>query len=604
MKNTHRYLLGIATGVVLVVGGYFLSKPFFKTDDPRAELDPTLRSESPYSNSNQRRNSNNQPKTFGHSNIELLKLSEYSSDFARRTDLYALLARSTTEELLEFLQQSEKISKNSLRRSTQEAIFQRLASLDPPLAIEKMLEYPKSLRAELVLGTFREWSVADLDSAIEGARSLDRFTRVKALETILANRDDLPNDDLVEIAQKVENARYAFEAISEFDAETLIDKPAEAWNNVTSDNVLDSRQIDILSVIASEWVEQAGLEALTHILKSSLGRHDFGLARELVAGIVESDPRSVFEFVISLSSEEQTELLNPLFTTWVRLDPEATFDGLSSFRHTEHFSWLERRIAQTWARHDPKGMLERIDAFSKDSQLNAIEEAVVEVARDSPKDAVEMMDSMAGKVGNISSIAPVLVAVWAVHDPREALDWVLMREQGKESLDIDLMMVGVLVELTHEDPQLAMQIALDRPESGYQLDVTVIEELAAIDIEQAVKLLPKVSEENRRDAYYAVGRQLLQHHDPLRGIGIASNLPDDERDYVQSRIARAWAQATPNKMLEALEDISSERVKSLAAKGLVLMNSWKPVLDNEQLNYVMTLLNDTDLQEVEERLAP
>lgn len=604
MKNTYRYLLGMAMGVVLVVGGYFLSKPFFKTADPQAELDPTLRSESLYSNSNQGRNSNNQPRTFDHSESELLEFSEGSSDFARRADLYALLAQSTTEELLEFLQQSEKISKNSLRRSTQEAIFQRLASLDPPLAIQKMLEYPKSRRAELVLGAFREWSVTDLDSAIEGARSLDRFTRVKALETILAYRDDLPTDELVEIAQKIENARFALQALSEFDAETLIDQPVEAWNKVTTDNVLDSRQVDILSVIASEWVEQSGLEALTHILKSSLGFHDLGLARELVGGIVESDPKSVFEFVMSLSPEEQTPLLDPLFTTWARSDPEAMFEGLASFRHSEHFRWLERRIAQTWARHDPKGMLERIDAFSKDSQLKAIEHAVVEVARHSPKDAVEMMDSMAGRVGNISSIAPVLVAVWAVQDPREALDWVLMREQDQESLDIDLMMVQVLVELTHEDPQLAMQIALDRPESGHQLDVWVIEELAAIDIEQAVKLLPKVSEKNRRDAYIAVGRQLLQHHDPLGGIGIASNLPDEDRDYVQYRIARSWAGTFPIKMLEALEDIPSERVKSLAAKGLVLVDSWNHVLSDEQLNYVKTLLTDADLQEVEERLAP
>lgn len=234
MKNTHRFLLGMAMGVVLVVSGYFLSKPFLKTADPQAELDPTLSSESPYSNSNLRSNSNNQPKTFDHSESELLKFSEGSSDFARRADLYALLARSTTEELLEFLQQSENISKNSLLRSTQEAIFQRIASLDPPLAIQKMLEYPKSRRAELVLGAFREWSVADLDSAIEGARSLDRFTRIRALETILAYRDDLPNDDLVEIAQQVENARFAFQALSEFDAETLIDQPAEAWNKQDS----------------------------------------------------------------------------------------------------------------------------------------------------------------------------------------------------------------------------------------------------------------------------------------------------------------------------------------------------------------------------------
>ncbi len=601
MKNIYRYLLGAAIGIVLVVGAYFLLKPFFNTAVPHAELDPIPGSGS--LNSELQKNSNNQPRTLDHSNIELLELSEYSSDFARRADLYALLAQSNTEELLEFLQQSEKISKNSLRRSTQEAIFQRLASLDPPLAIQKILEYPKSRRAELVLGAFREWSIGDLDSAIEGARSLDRFTRVKALETILAYRDDLSNNDLVEIAQKIESARFALQALSEFDAETLIDQPVEAWNRVTTDNVLDLRQIDILSVIASEWVEQAGLEALTHILKSSSGLRDLGLVRELVAGIVESDPGSVFEFVMSLSSAEQGPLLVPLFTAWVRSDPEATFDGLASFRHSEHFSLLERRIAQTWARHDPKGMLERIDAFSKDSQLRAIEEAVAEVARHSPKDAVEMMDSMAGKVGNISSIATRLVAVWAVQDPREALDWVLVREQGQESLDSDLMMVGVLTMLTQEDPQLAMQIALDRPQNPYRLDVTVIEELAAIDIEQAVKLLPKVSEKNRRDAYLAVGIQLIRHQDPLRGIGIASNLPDDERDYVVYAITQSWARTSPIKMLEALEDISSEQVKSLAARGLVLRNSSRHFLKDEQLNYVMTLLNDADLQEVEKRLA-
>lgn len=350
-------------------------------------------------------------------------------------------------------------------------------------------------------------------------------------------------------------------------------------------------------------MEQAGFEALTYILGSSLGLQDPDLASDLVAGIVESDPRSVFEFVLSLSSGEQRPLLVPLFTAWVRSDPEATFDGLASFRHSGHFSSLERRIARSWARHDPKGMLEKIDAFSKDSQLKAIEQAVVEVARHSPKDAVEMTDSMAGTVGNISSIATQLVAVWAVQDPREALDWVLMREQGQESLDTDLMMVGVLRRLTHEDSQLAMEIALDRPQNPYQLVVKVIEELTLIDIEQAVKLLPKVSEKNRRDAYLTVGIQLIQRQDPIRAIGIANNLPDDERYDVVYAIAQSWALTSPTKMLEDLEDIPSEQVKSLAAKGLVLMNSPRNVLSDEQLNYAKTLMNDTDLQEVEERLA-
>lgn len=593
MSNVHRYFIGAAIGGLLLAGGYLVYK--LVTDASQSvEMDSLSKLDNPKSVS--------ESNSLQELNSAFLKFSNYSSDFSRRAGLYSLLERASKQQVIELLRQSEKISHHSIRASTQEMIFQRLASLDPQLAVRELLEYPKSRRGKLVLGIFREWSLLDVDSAIEEARNLDRLTRIEALKTILKYRDDLPTKRHIEIAKRIENASFAHRFISISNAELLIDTPEEAWQVITTDNVSDSLQLDTLGKIASEWVDQMGFDILRRLFNGSSVVEHPDHASSIMAGIVESNPQGFLDFVTSMSSEEQRPFLKPLFETWIRLDPEATIQALESFRNSVYYDALEAHVIKSWARYDPSEVIEEIQAFSEDTQVRALEEAVAAIARHSPQDAVRHLEYISTKVGNASSIATRLVAVWSEQEPREALNWILSPD-GSQYLETTSLMNVILPKLARVDAEMAMQMALDQTKSPNGIEVDVIQELTRINIEQAVEFLPQVRDNNALSAHLAVGFTLVRQGDPLRGMNLASKLPDHERDSYRYAIAQTWARTHPIQMHNALEDLPSKEIKSLAAKGLALSNWSNPVLSDDQLEYVKSFLNERDSQEVEDRLA-
>ena len=201
-ENYKTVLFGFVLGLVGVVGVYF--------------------SVGGLSSNTQTESSN----LFGHSSFEfastllnaqsdtterstLNEIESFLIPFEQNLALFKLLDSSNLEELDLLWLDSLNLQNLEFRLRTQELLAQRLASTDPVHALQKVLILPMSQARGSMQAVFREWSLADLNSAIEYVKSMNKAFKLAALETILRTREDLPIDERKKIAHSVGWERLA-----------------------------------------------------------------------------------------------------------------------------------------------------------------------------------------------------------------------------------------------------------------------------------------------------------------------------------------------------------------------------------------------------------
>ena len=532
------------------------------------------------------------------------QLWDYTSNYDRTAHLYDMLLKVGESDLLQLLDESKKILHDDQRRMVEIAVFRRLTTIDPQTAIQHLDAYPTNHTEALVQGIFHEWSFSDLDASVEAAMLLDRPTRIQALHTILQTRNDLPEADLVEIAQQIDNEVYALRWISELNATIQVANPEHAWNLIVSDDVSDIYQLELLIDVSKNWIEQDGIDILSHLEAIALDLQYPYFKRYLLEAIAEDDPHSMFEYAASLPADKQYPVAVALYTTWIKSDPESAYNSLDSFKGLGAFNLLEHEVLNAWARHDPYELIEKVDMLSAENQLQAIEDAVIVVARSNPKDALELMNKMSANVGNTSSISVLLAEEWAKQDAKEALKWVLSDSQTENPKRLSAL-ESVLTHVARTDPRFAMEVALDEPESSSRdLEIRVMSELARTDVELAVEMLSKVRGAARTVSYSTVGSALVSIGEPLRGLTLVNDLEPRDRAFCQNLISVKWARESPMQVFDSLDRLPTEEMQSIVAKNLIINNIYQPVLTSDQVEKSKSFLSEAHQKEVARRLEP
>lgn len=525
-------------------------------------------------------------------------LSGFESSFARSAHIYSILSDLRLDELLALFQQSRRIKRDSLRQDVQVAVVRKLSVLSPKVALECAQSASSLQRRRLIRGVFREWSQIDLNAATGAAKNLEDTDKRNAVRAILLFRDDLSANQRQEIAIQLGSEDQLLRIQSEKSALQMIDNPAKAWAHVISDDLKDSLQLDLLVEIGKEWHGQVGFEVLSNVLHSFSDPYDRQILYEIVAPIVAENPSGALDSIKQLSQAEREPLATAIFLSWMDSNPLTALQAVPNFEtNTAVLDSIQKAILFKWAREDADGILNNVELVPDRLKLYAIETAIERTTLESPEKAIRQMHEMSEFLGNNSKLTTRIVTVWSRSDPSAASDWVLSNVKEGKAERRRLLSVS-LRQLVLFDPQYALELALSEPldENGRGLELTLVKELSSNgNTRSAIEILPDIRGASPRvSALVAVGTGFVLEDSPLEAIDLASQVPESYRWYFYGEVFRAWANGDPEQLLESLERLPSEHVRSWAGMQLVITNRSNSALTNEQIDYAKSFLTETD----------
>lgn len=533
--------------------------------------------------------------TSGTTETELfLDFFEHRSIAEQYKALYTTLALATEEELKQWWVQSQKIPRESHREIAQHAILRNLTAINPQEALRCIEDVSKFQIDVMLTSVFSEWSVLQLDDAIEAASLLPGSQRRVALQALLKTRDDLVERDRLSIAQKLEDEKAYLKFISDAKASENIADPEQSWDTLLNDHVDDSLQLESLVVVAKAWHEHVGFEVLSSITADV---RDYWVQRRVMEAIVQFDPAGALNYTLGLLDEsEQAQLSSLVVREWASTNAQAALSFANSIEQSSMASILEREIASVWAGTRPREAIKNIETISEEVRLATLETAFARIARQDALEAIGMLSSVENYVGNTSTIAQRIVNHWSVQNPDAAVDWVL-RNYSKDDPHRRSLLEYVLPRLALHDPDQAFELAKEQPspDQGYGLEHYVIRALTYEgDIERAKKLLPRVSENSKLLAYSEVGRAMVRRSQIDQAMELGKEFAAIKRRIYYQDVLSQWSRSDPKNLYEALENLPTSELKSFAATQLIHWNKYEPVFTDEQIEHAKTFVSSDE----------
>lgn len=530
-------------------------------------------------------------------------LADLESGFAQSLVLYKFLNSASESELLDLLVLSKSIQRMSRRHDIQTAIFRKLTTLDPQIALDRIQEISRLEQEPMLVGVFEEWSIANLKSAVDAASKLKGSQRQTAIQTILRTRDDISETQQMDIVRTLGNATFQQELASFGKASALIGNPQEAWNLVVNDSVDDTLQSQLLARIAEIWTEREGIEVLSHVYEQEF--IDWSLKTDIAVALVESNPEAALEYSLQLPEQERGWLSGLVARAWARMNPDAAFAAISERVPEGLRDSLLETVVFNWARSRPREIVEKAEMLEGKLRVTALENALSEIARTSPEEAIQQMNALSHLVANTTTLSTWIMYSWMDSDPVAAVEWVLSDFDPDDPHRLQLL-DQAMASLAREDSEHAFKIAVGQPAmgNGWGLELHVLRHVASEGpVDDALEMLSQVRKNTQSESmaypYSLVGRAMVDAKDFEQALSLAEDLPEtDHRFYYQS-ITSEWAKVAPLDLFEKLEALPSDAIKSRAGISLINRNRSEPVLTDEQIGHVETFLSDEDKKLVE-----
>ncbi|MCY4143904.1 MAG: hypothetical protein OXG08_09490 [Gammaproteobacteria bacterium] len=580
------FIAGIGIALVVVIGITWVIEQIGATEGRVPAL--------PASNeTNEASNSGDELQDQSEELFDTIISSRYtSSRFVKKAILYTLVLEANTTQLGEILDASQSLPDRSWRQEIESAILQRLVSFDPVRAIDYARESAAEHRKQLLDSVFHELSLQDLQKAIDAGRSLEFPDRDFALQTILRNTVELPEDQRIALGQRFGDERLARRSIEVNQAMALIDNTHRAWEVMIGDGVDVRFRLDSIVDLAQTWISKDGIGVLSEILEYD--RDSFGLSvldRVIVRAIARANPEEIFRLVVV--NPDLQFLITEIATVWTASDPLGALRGVSRLDDARDRDRLTRTIIYSWSEINPRELLDNRAVFPREMQLDAISAAIRAIARIDRYEAVRLMETLRTEGVNTSHIGVWLVNDWSVNDPQSTLEWVLSGA-NEQNPDFGRMVEIAVSRLVHVDSERAMELALNplSPKWPTGLDYYVIWELSRADLDAARELIPFVSEDSRSKCYRRVGFGYVETGQPERALELAEQLAINERYDYYSAILDYWASSNPSQLLEAIEYLPSPKFQALAAESLVYRNGLRHFFSEKQVERVNSYLSE------------
>lgn len=549
--------------------------------------------------SDNRSHSSGEPSVFSESwgndkfDSELTRIAKKKGEFARTAALHQLVATADEYRLINLLEESTKLSPETLQAQFQKPIVQRLTMIDPTRALDAIRTLPFHRSESLIQTIFGEWSQTSLDHSIARAKELDQNQKYPALMGILQSRFDLAEEIRREIAGEVGIESVADEVLERESFLRQLEDPKQAWFEINEETDESIDNVENLVQVADAWVRQIGLGVLSQINDSINDRsRKIEVARAVVTRAARRDPSGTVSQLLSMDEPLAKSVASTAVRIWAKSDPQSAMAAASSVKSGPLRRSLEQSVISVWANNNPNELLASIDSLPDNVIDLAEAKAVRSIARSAPAEAARLLVALDIRPKN-NGIANAIASSWSKTDPLAAVDWVL-NTPSLESIQGHLL-TTVLGNLVKSDSDRAMELALQQPaEMG--LEAAVVSRLASVDPLKALKWLSQIRDSNHAfSAFNSVGSELLKMGEAERAMRLANELPSEYRHAYNQSLFNQWARNDPEDLLASLEKLPSKGAKSTAAFELAMQSRFESgVLSDEQIEYAKTFLRDID----------
>lgn len=539
-------------------------------------------------------------------------LEGIKSTFEHGLALRNHLANLDEAQTVDLLKQTQDVLSETVRSSLQSAIVQRLAHLNPDLALSEVLDMnTQAHTGDFVSSIFQEWAHYDLDRAVSRARTLDEHTKNTALKAILQERSDLSEDILRTIGRDLGNEQLAKTAIVQRRIAEAMGDPERAWKEVAVKLQDDRANVLTISRVASAWVESDGLGVLDQIQQSLTN----GAVRQPVIGnvlarIARTDPADAFQYALTIDGDPFHSALQNVASNWSNSDPRAALAAASEIEQRSKRKTVEESIVRIWAFNKPNEVLEGIGSLPAHLQETAMTSALSKMAREFPEEAASLVAAM--EPGPIkSSAAESTASTWVYRDHDAAVHWIL-NDPGIEEYRSQLLS-SILHRLVQVNPQLAMTIALSQPIEESEdsmgmlgigpigMESNVIQSLAWSNLDKAIELFPQVREgQTKLIAFRSITASLVNAREIDRAFSMIQQIPESDRPEFYFAFSGTWAGSDPEGMLNSMDRLPSKEVKSRAALVLLATNNIAKSLSDEQVELARDYLSEEDAKALDE----
>ena len=597
--SKNKLVIGLALAIGFLLG--FLTAMLIQSLNPqnRRATHEVFQLESPQSSTiNRDRNSAKVSIEVG----QFQEIFKHRSVIEQHKALYTTLAHSTEPELKDWWIHSQKIVRESQRRIAQHAILQSLTTINPQEALRSLEDVSKFHVDPLLKSVFSQWSITQLEDAIEAAITLSGSRRSVVLEAILETRDDLSNIERRAIAIQLESEETYLKLESDTLASQSIADPQDSWAILLNDDVDDSLQLESLRKVAEAWRAEIGFAVLSHAFAE--GPVNW---YQLVRPITQVELAAALNYVQGVEDEIEKQLLaQTIVHDWARTDAREALVAVATFQPPSSASRLESTVANAWASTDPFELIEHIELISDGNRMLSLETAFSKIAGRDPMEAIALVSSVENYVGNTSSIIQEIVFRWSQNDPSAAADWVV-NNYAREDPQRQTLLESALRSLARQDPKQAFEIAIEQPARSerFRLEHIVIWEVTQNgDIELAKKLLPQVRESTKMYAYSQIGDAMVRASRTKDALELGEEIIEKEKDRYYRKLVSVWANNDAKDLYTSLEDLPTDNIQSQGALQLILHNWHSSVLTDDQIARARTFLNEGDeaaLKRIEDR---
>lgn len=533
----------------------------------------------------------------------LVEIVGSSGPFERNMALLNVLEHAEVKQVLELLEQSRHRG-SSVRVRTQAVILQKLVRFSPLRALSEALKFDQSRSNFLLTALFREWAHLSLDEAISQAAILEGESKRAALKGILLERNDLSDTKRREIAQHLGNEQLSINLINTEKLRESVGAPEKLWDEIVEEAQNDPEQIELLVQIAQIWVEKEGLEALDQIMESlENSRTRTWVTTSVLREVAQSNAVATLEYALTLDDPSYTYKFT-VVDEWARYDPKSARDTIAS---TVDEGWREillKQLVKSWAVFHPSELLVDFESIPRDLVELGIETAISQIATNSPQEAAKIVSTMeeTGRHSFKMDAARTVIYHWLSRDIDATLDWVLndpdLKDQRSE------LSIFVSLSLVEHDAERAMQFALQQPigenESGPE--AWVVGEVARIDIDEALALLPKVRDGQAKiQAYRFIGHELIGQGYTDKALNLLKQVPEYAKQSYLGSIIGDWTYRDPKGLVESLQNIASKEIAVSAALNLLLNDPWDERLNPEENKSLRDFLTEEDTKLLEKR---
>ena len=294
-----------------------------------------------------------------------------------------------------------------------------------------------------------------------------------------------------------------------------------------------------------------------------------------------------------MSVEVQTLFNDVIFEAWVKQDPSAAIEAITSQAYLNSMMSEVSSLLEPWIQAVSEDIFDHLDLVPTDIQISAIRFAINHLAQNKPPEQViELLEQFRQRGFNTLEATDAFVRVWSRQDPNAAIDWVV-QNLDKGTGYGQSMLFGTIPEVAKLNPERAMEIALEHPVESL-LEFSVVSGLLSEEkIESALSLLPQVRDSYLKVTIYSsVGSALIEVGRIDDALALAEGLEDSQKPRFYVWLVFPWLQNDLESLFEYLPKLESAKIRSMVASTILDAPDRHVDLSEKEVEFVQSFVSD------------